>query len=218
MKKTLLFILLLSTLSLLSCNGVYHSSVVGNGDTIKKKISATEFSTVDASHAFDITISVGNETSVSVEADENILKYVEAYVKNKTLYLGIENNINIHGNIRAIISTPELNKVDLSGACKINVDGINTDKFVVDMSGACKGTFSGKTDKLYIDLSGATKINTADLIAKDVKIDVSGASKCYTYSSNSIFADASGASKIIIYGDPLKVKTDISGASSINFK
>jgi Putative auto-transporter adhesin, head GIN domain len=218
MKRTLLFILLLSTLSLISCNGVYHSAVVGNGDTIKKEISASEFSTVDASHAFDIKIVVGNKTSVSVETDENILEYVEVYVKNNNLYLGIENNVNINGTIKATISTPELDKVDLSGACKINVDGINTDKFVIDMSGACKGTFSGMTDKLDIDLSGATKINTIDLKAQDVRVDVSGASKCSIYSSSSIFADASGASKISVYGAPSKVETNISGASAINFK
>lgn len=218
MKRTLLFILLLSTLLLISCNGVYHSSVVGNGDTIKKEISAAEFSTVDASHAFDIRIVVGNKTSVSVETDENIIEYVKVYVKNNTLYLGIENNININGTIKATISTPELDKVDLSGACKINVDGINTDKFAIDMSGACKGNFSGMTDKLDIDLSGATKINSIDLIAEDVKIDVSGASKCEIYSSVSLFANASGASKIITYGNPPNVETDISGASAINFK
>ena len=118
----------------------------------------------------------------------------------------------------AVISTPYLNGVDLSGACKINVDGIETNTFSIDMSGACNGTFAGTTEKLDIDLSGATKLNSADLKATDVTVDVSGASKCSVYSSESLSVDASGASNIVIYGDPPKVETDISGASSITSK
>ncbi len=215
MKKTILFISLLFALSLFGCNGAFQSSVEGDGNSIEKNFSVAEFSVVDVSHAFTVEITVGDETSVKIETDENLMKYVEVYVKNNTLYIGVENNVNIDGRMKAIISTPKLNGVDLSGACKIDVEGIESNKFSIDMSGACKGTFSGNTKKLDIDLSGATKLNTADLKAVDVTVDVSGASKCSVYSSSSLFADASGASKIVIYGDPPKVETDVSGASSI---
>ncbi|MCK5456216.1 MAG: DUF2807 domain-containing protein [Melioribacteraceae bacterium] len=216
MKKAILFISLLLTVSLLGCNGAFHSTVEGDGNLIEKEFSVDEFSKVDASHAFVVEVTVGDETSVKIETDENLMKYVEVYVKNNTLYLNVENNVNIQGKMKAIISTPSLNRVDLSGACKIEVVGIESNKFSIDMSGACKGTFSGSTKKLDIDLSGATKLNTADLKAVDVTVDVSGASKCSVYSSESLSADASGASKIVIYGDPPKVKTDLSGASSIS--
>lgn len=215
MKKTLLAILLFSTLSLLGCSCTYHSQVVGNGDTIEKTFSVSEFSVVDASHAFDIKVSVGKETSVRIETDENIMEYVKISVDNNTLYLSTKSNKNIRGSIKAFITTPSLNGANLSGACKIEVEGIETSKFSIDMSGACKGTFSGNTEKLDVNLSGATKINTVDLKATDVIVDVSGASKCDIYSSSSINADASGASKIVIYGDPPNVKTDVSGASKI---
>jgi len=215
MKKTILLITMLLTLPMIGCNGAFHSSAEGDGNLIEKNFSVDEFSLVDASHAYNIKITVGDETSVKIETDENLMKYVKVYVKNNTLYLDIENNVNINGTMRAIISTPSLNGVDLSGACKIDVEGIKTNKFSIDMSGACKGTFAGSTEKLSIDLSGATKVNTEDLKAVDAIVDVSGASKCSVFSSSSLSADASGASKIVIYGDPPKVKTDISGASSI---
>jgi len=215
MKKTLLLITLLLTIPLIGCNGAFHSSIEGNGNSIEKNFSVDEFSVVDASHAFEVEISVGGETSVKIEIDENLMKYVEVYVKDNTLYLGVENNVNINGKMKATISTPNLNGVDVSGACKIDVAGIKSDKFSIDMSGACKGTFAGNTKILSIDLSGATKLNTSELKATNVTVDVSGASKCSVYSSESLSADASGASTIVIYGDPAKVETDLSGASSI---
>ena len=216
MKKTILFISLLLTVSLLGCNGAFHSTVKGNGNSIEKNFSVDEFSKVDASHAYEVKITVGDETSVKIETDENLMKYVEVYVKNNTLYLNVENNVNIQGKMKAIISTPSLNRVDLSGACKIEVVGIESNKFSIDMSGACKGIFSGSTEILDIDLSGATKINTSELKAANVTVDASGASKCSVYSSESLSVDASGASKIVIYGDPPKVETDLSGASSVS--
>jgi len=218
MKKSLLFSSLLLALSFIGCNGAFYSSIIGNGNSIEKEFSVSEFSKVDASHAFEVKISVGEKTSVKIETDENLLKYVKVYVKNNTLYLDVENNVNVNGNMRAIISTPNLNEVDLSGACKIDVVGIESNTFSIDMSGACKGTFSGSTEILDIDLSGATKINSVELKAKNVTLDVSGASKCSVYSSESLFIEASGASKIVIYGDPSKIETDLSGASSITSK
>lgn len=215
MKKPLLIILMFSTLSLLGCSCTSHSQVNGNGDTVEKSFSVSDFSILDASHAFDITVSVGKETSVRIETDENIMDYVKVSVENNTLYLSTKNNTELHGKIRALITTPDLNGVNLSGACKIDVNGIESSNFNIDMSGACKGDFSGNTAKLVVDLSGATKLNTVDLKAADVTVDVSGASKCDIYSSSSIYADASGASKIVIYGDPPNVKTDVSGVSKI---
>ncbi|MCF6271038.1 MAG: DUF2807 domain-containing protein [Melioribacteraceae bacterium] len=218
MKNTLLFISLLLILALVGCNGTFFSSVKGNGNLIEKEFSVNEFSKVDVSHAFTVKISVGEETSVKIETDENLMKYVEVQVKNNTLYLDLKNNVNVNGDIRAIITTPYLNEVDLSGASKIEVDGIESNTFSISMSGACKGNFSGNTEMLDIDLSGATKINSVELKAKDVTLDVSGASKCSVFSSNSLSVDASGASKIVIYGDPSKIETDLSGASSITSK
>ena len=218
MNKVLLFISLLLTLILIGCSGAFYSSVKGNGNSIEKVFSVSEFSEVDVSHAFTVKISVGDETSVKIETDENLMKYVEVYVTNNTLYLDVKNNMNVNGDMRAIISTPNLTGVDLSGASKIEVDGIESNTFSIAMSGACKGTFSGTSEKVDIDLSGATKVNSIELKAKDVTIDVSGASKCSVYSSESLFVDASGASKIVIYGDPSNIETDLSGASSITSK
>jgi nicotinate-nucleotide pyrophosphorylase len=146
------------------------------------------------------------------------MKYVEVFVKDNTLFLQLENNVNIHGDMVVTISVETLNNIDLSGACKINVDNIETDNFTVDVSGACKGTFSGNVKNLNLDLSGATKLNTVALKAKNLNIDMSGASRLEVYCNNSLTVDASGASKITVYGDPQKTKTDFSGASSVKFK
>jgi len=214
MKKLSLVFLMLFAISTIGCSYA-NNSIKGNGNEVSKNFEVSNFSAVDASHAYEIELSVGNETSVKIETDENLMKYVEVSVKNNTLYIGTENNINIRGKMKAYITTPNLNGISLSGACKINADGINSENFAIEFSGACSGSVSGKSKNVNVDLSGATKLNASELKSSNVKVDVSGASKCEIFSDNSLSVDASGASSVKVYGNPQDLKTDLSGASKI---
>ena len=217
MKKSIIFFLLTFSIITIGCNSSFHT-VEGNGDTTTKLYDVSEFSNIDASHAFEIDVVVGESQSVKIKTDENLMKYVEVTVKNNTLFLELENNTNLNGDMKAVISVESLKSIDLSGACKINVDDIDSDDFTVDVSGACKGIFSGNVKNLNLDLSGASKLNTVELKAENLNIDLSGASKLDVHCENSLIIDASGASKVTVYGDPKTTKTDFSGASSVKFK
>jgi len=218
MKRSIVFFLLAFSLIAIACNGTFYSTVEGNGNTTTKSFDVSEFTSIDASSAFEIDVAVGETQSVEIKTDENLIKYVKVFVKDNTLYLETKNNVNLDEDVKAIISVNSLNGIDLSGACKIKVENIDAEDFTVDASGACKGSLSGRVENLNLDLSGATKFNTINLKAKNLSIDVSGASKLDVYCENSLSVEASGASKINVYGDPKETKTDISGASSIKFK
>ncbi len=217
MKKLTIFLLAIFLVTALGCSCSFNS-IEGNGTTTTKTYDVPEFSKIDASHAFEIDVVVGTTQYVKVRTDENLLEYVRVFVKDETLYLEVKNNANLNGDVKVLISTKSLNEVDLSGACKINIENIKTDNFRMDVSGACKGVLSGTVENLNLDLSGATKLNTVELIAQNLNIDMSGASKLKVYCENSLTVDGSGASKITVYGNPKTTKTDFSGASSVNFK
>jgi uncharacterized protein YjbI with pentapeptide repeats len=217
MKKITSLLIIVLAITSVGC-GCSFNSIRGTGNEVTKAVEVSEFSKIDASHAFEIDVIVGDKNSVTVETDDNLLKYVKIYTKNDVLYLGTENNVSLNGNIKVVVYTKALTSVDLSGACKIDVKNIDTNILSVDFSGACKGKFTGKVKTLNLDLSGATKLNTVDLIAQNLNADLSGASKLDVYCENELFVDASGASKINVYGNPKSTKTDFSGASSVNFK
>ena len=217
MKKITLLLAFVFTIFTIGCSCSYNS-IEGNGHEVTKVVDVSSFSKIDASHAFDIKVVVGENQKVSISTDENLLEYIEVFVKNNTLYVQTKDNTNFDGDVEVYISVENLTKIDLSGACKIDIKDIDSYDFSVDVSGACKGKLSGKVETLNLDLSGATKLNTVDLISKDVNIDMSGASKLDIYCENNLSIDASGACKIYVYGDPKSTKTDLSGASSINYK
>ncbi len=220
MKKRSIVLLLSFILVMIftSCNGAFFPAIEGNGNRVTKSYDVSEFSSIDASHAFIIEVVVGETQSVKVETDDNLLEHVKIFVRQNTLHLDTKNNTNLEGDIKVIISAESLSGVDLSGACKIDIENIASKNFTVDVSGACKGVFSGTVKNLNLDLSGATKLNTVELKAENLNADMSGASNLKVYCSNTLNVDGSGASKITVYGNPKTVKTDFSGASSINFK
>jgi len=218
MKKIIILLVVIFSVTIIGSSCSFHSTVEGDGNLTTKSYDVSEFTKIDASHSFEIDVVVGKSQSVKIETDENFLKYIEVLVVNGTLYLDLKDNVNLDGDVKAIIFVEALNSIDLSGACKINIENIRGTNFSVDVSGACKGTLSGTVENLNLDLSGATKINTVELIAQNLIADMSGASKLEVYCENSLSVDGSGASKITVYGNPKTIKTNFSGVSSVIFK
>ena len=122
MKRSIILFLLLISILTIGCNGAFNCSVEGNGNETTKTFMVSDFSNIDASSAFEIDVKVGESQSVKIRTDENLLEYVKVFVKDNTLHLELENSVSINGNMKAIISVETLNSLDLSGACKINVE------------------------------------------------------------------------------------------------
>jgi len=214
MKKFLLIVFLIQFTIIYGCVG----RNIDEGTKITKTYNISGFTELDVSNAFNVVVKVGEAASLKITGGENILPYIKVKNDEDDLEISLEKSFNNIGEILVEITVKELKSVDLSGACKIKVDGINTDSFDLDMSGACSGELIGKVRKLEIDLSGATNLDASQLISEMVEIETSGASNADIYASESVDAESSGASNITIYGNPKAVKTDVSGASNINSK
>ncbi len=214
MKLKILFVtLLLITFS--ACN---YWGVRGNGDFTNEVRDIKEFDEIEVSGAFVVYVRVGDEPSLEVDADDNLLRLITTKVRGNKLIIEQRKNLRSSRDIVVRVSTPDLNEVGASGANEIFVKGINSRDFKVSMSGACEFEADGETQFLDVDISGAGYVNTKDLYADEVKIDISGAASADVYASDFLDAQVSGAGSINYYGDPNDVRSDISGAASINRK
>ena len=178
------------------------------------------FTGIDASSAFNITVTKGNTESLTVEADDNIMPYVRTEVKQGVLHLYLDNNKKVKNvkTLKAIVVMKNLDKVMLSGACKLTGNGLFTpDKFKSDCSGATQLDLQLNTGQMTIETSGASKINLHAEVAGDVKIDVSGASKMnMELKAANVRFNSSGSSKVEIVGSASDIYVDLSGASNVN--
>jgi hypothetical protein len=115
-----------------------------------------------------------------VEADDNILEYIEVHTDGSTLEIHTENNIRLRPThkIKVYVSNPEYKDLRVSGASSIHSENEITspDAFHVDLSGASEGTLEVNAPKVSVDLTGASNAHIKGK-TKDFEGGASGASE-----------------------------------------
>lgn len=212
-----------------------RKQIKGEGELVSQTRQATGFKGINVSGGFAVEITQGNQESVRVEAQRNLLDNIRTEVKNGVLHIYNEGNISTNKGMKAYITVRELNKVDISGGVKVtgmstfkantfdlDMSGgskvtlaLNTKKLRAEMSGASKVELSGQADELVMNMSGASTVMATELESRNVRVGASGASKVKVFAKESLHVNASGASKVEYNGNP-SVTTDVSGASKIS--
>ena len=190
----------------------------GSGNVATEKRDLGGFRAVEVSGAFKVEIVWGKDFSVEVQADDNIVPLIDTHVSSDTLYIELEKGVSTKNDMIVRVTAPNIDRVESSGASKVNLSDIKTDSLSIQASGASKIVASGETAKLDIEISGASGVDAEQLRASNVSVDASGASKATVNATSELQADASGASKILYTGEPATVNKDESGGSRITKK
>jgi hypothetical protein len=203
-----------------ACNGhtgLGIDQVANSGNAKAEKRNVTGFKKIDAGGAFQLEIVAGKEFSVEIEADDNVLPLIKTEVRGDTLHIERENKISFNTNrLVAKISLPELNGLNVSGASRARISGVVADDLKLEASGASRIEISGVAEEVDADLSGASRLEAGNLQVERAEVDASGASTANVFVSESIKAEASGASSISYAGNPKSVDKNASGASSVS--
>lgn len=216
MKIRFISMIILAGILVTGCS--YWGGVRGNGKIKSETRKITEFNKIEASGAYSIKVVVGEQPSIKIKAEENLLPLIRTYVKGKRLIIDNKKNLSPRKELLIEITTNELISIECSGANDITVNGIDTDRFEVDLSGAGSIELNGESDQFYGDLSGAGNINARNLISNKVYISVSGAASASVYAKEFLDASVSGVGSIEYFGDPKETKSNVSGIGSITRK
>ena len=212
MKRIILYIIFSLALLLFGCR---ERGVKGSGNVITESREIEDFNEVEVSGAYNINISVGGNTSLSVSAEDNLQKFITTRIVNERLIIENSRNLSPKRKIEINITTPELDLLNSSGICNIYVEGIDEQTFTLDLSGAGVTELYGKVENFNVDLAGASLLEARELFARFVEIDANDASQAEIYVSERLTVDLSGNGNIDYYGDPLEVNSAVSGIGQI---
>ena len=193
---------------------------------ITKDVKVGDFTKIDVSYSFDITVVKSSEPSVTITVDEDYEPYLVVRVSHGVLFVGIDSARLPHrlsknlGNkvFEAEIGVKELSGLSMSGATSFYSDEVFE---VLEFDGEFSGASNVK--KLCVeakegdfDISGASKLNLNGVF-DDCSLDASGASNVYIEGKfGELDIDCSGASKIVMDGQTKSMDLDGSGASRID--
>lgn len=190
--------------------------VKGSGNIQTERREVPTFTAVKVGGAANLEIRIGEQQSVEIETDDNLLELTKTYVTNDTLHIERRGSIWTKSPLRIRITVAELKRLDLSGASKADVKNVRADKFELDLSGASKVTLEGEAATFIADMSGASNLDAENFKTAKTVIEASGASKASVFVTEDLNADASGASRISYAGNPKTIREDESGASRVS--
>jgi len=214
MKKVLFFTFVIAALS--ACHQMH-----GSGNVITENRTPGNFTGIDVGSAFDVELTTGSPTQVRVEADDNVIKYIETSVEGNTLNIKMKDGFTFdNGYSKIYITAPAINNINSSGAAKVNIIGAlnNTSKITLEASGAANINGAIDAPEVSAVSSGAANINVTGS-TKNYKVEASGSSniKSDDLKSEMVTAIASGASSLAVYSS-VNLKADADGAASIHYK
>lgn len=227
-------------LILLGCTGlmgtcVFEGGVEGDGNVVKESREVEGFTALQAGSAFEVFLLQGEEESLTIEADQNLMQYIVTEVKNKQLKVYATESIRKAEKLNVYISFRSLEAISVSGAADLQgvpgmhfgellLEGSGASRMLLDMeasslraniSGASTLEISGKAAQAGFDISGASKLKAGEFLVSDCRLKASGAAYAGIHVTDKLLADVSGAATVKYKGSPAVAK-DVSGAGSLN--
>lgn len=236
-KRIAVIFTLLASAFILSACGIFVTRGSGLMETESRNVS--DFDAIDIEGFGNLIITQGENESLTIEAEDNILPHITTTVQNGTLRISYDenrwrNSILPTRSVTFTIEVKDLNRIDLSGAADIEIDSLETTQLRLDVSGAgnieidnlqakdlditysgagqCK--LIGEVQDQEVRVSGLGSYDAEELKSQTASVSLSGAGNMAVWAEDSLYIEVSGAGNVEYWGNP-RVTQDISGVGNI---
>jgi hypothetical protein len=209
--------------------------VHGSGNAITEDRKVDDFTKIDVSGGYKITLKQDSSLSLKITADDNVMKYIRTTVDGDKLRISTKKNICAKKAIEIVIGVRNLDglkgsgaiemasngklnvkdlAIQLSGASKVNLD-LNATSVTTKGTGATEINLKGQAASHTVNLTGSGKVYALDFVVGKYDIETTGASECKINVLTDLNVHTTGASEIEYRGNPTNVNTSKAGASSV---
>lgn len=210
-------------------------------DAYKETRNVSGFDKIDFAVAGEVYITIGENFSVVLEGDKQLIDDIETKVSGGELVIKRDSWLDM-GNRKVIvdITMPALTGVDVSGSGKVILNNaLKGERLDVDISGSGKVCLvdvtlgeidcnisgsggllaegSGTVKKLEINISGSGSYKGESTSVGRMHASISGSGNCDCLVTEMLEADISGSGNIVYAGNP-KIDASISGSGKVRTK
>jgi hypothetical protein len=233
MKERILFPLILMVLLLSGC-----AVIPGRGNAITETREVSNFQEVSFSAFGGLTITQGEQESLTIEAPRDIMARIETEVSGGTLYIRFDEEgflpFPLPPRIVYNLTMREISGLDHSGAGSIHAPSIETDRLELVLSGAGGVTIdslsaqtlevrlngaggielAGQVTEQDVTISGGGAYSAGDLESQRATVNSSGVGSSTVWATDSLDVTISGVGRVEYYGSP-RVSQTVSGVGSV---
>lgn len=208
--------------------------VNGDGPTVSRTISVSDFDGIELPISADVFITQGPVQEVVVEGKSNIIDELERDVHNGIWRIEFDRCVRDIGSMRVFITMPNLTSLRISGSGDIisenvfaiddleldipgsgNIDlAIEADDIDGDISGSGRILLEGTADQAKYRISGSGDVRTFALACHTADISISGSGDCEVFVSDFLKVRISGSGDVFFKGDP-GLDVNITGSGNV---
>lgn len=235
MKKIFLFA---GTIVILfsACRYVTGQRIRGNGNVRTEERSPGSFDAVASHGSFNVYVSTGSQ-SVKIEAEDNLLPYIETYVDGSVLHVDTKENYWLRPSrqIKIYVSSPDFKSIrsygsgDITGLSKITdssklelgVNGsanikmdVNAPDIDAEINGSGDINLSGETKTFNGEIRGSGNVKAMNLQSEEATVKIYGSGDADIFASVKLDVHVAGSGDVNYKGNA-QVSSSIAGSGRV---
>ena len=236
MKYLSLALLLGFTAAQVGCINLSNwQTVRGSGNISNETREVRGFDQVSVSGSGDLIVEQGDEESLTIATDDNLIPLIRSDVQGGRLSIGPQNvNLRPTQTIRYHLKLRNLREVHLSGSLNFHADSIKSDRLSLSISGSGRASFghleagtlsarisgsgtttaSGQVRRQEIRISGSGNHQAAELKSEQAEVHISGSGDASLWVVDSLNAHISGSGRVEYRGNA-QVDSHVSGSGRV---
>ena len=220
-----------------SCNFNINTGKNGNGNVVTEDRTVSgDFTEVRGSSGLDVYLSQGEENKIVVEADENLMQYIETDIENGKLIVTTSHNIGHSESKKVYVTYKQLNSIEASsGADVIGNSVIKSENLSLKSSSGAElkvevfskdltaktssGSdmeISGKASSLNADASSGSELDAKELLVINCNAEASSGAGITVNVKEKLETHVGSGGNIDYYGNPISVNSNKSHSGSVN--
>ncbi|WP_461533643.1 head GIN domain-containing protein [Sinomicrobium sp.] len=236
MKKIITLCFALSLFTTTNAQWFGNKKITGNGNVVKTDRKTKDYDEIGVSGIFDVVLVPGTEGNLIIEAEENLIPYIETEIKGNTLKIKTTKGVSLRPkrDIRITVPFEALSAVSLAGSGNISSNAaIKASTFKTNLAGS--GDISleveapnvqsniagsgdiilkGTADNYKANVAGSGDIKADELITGKTEVSVSGSGDIRVYCNEKIIAKIIGSGNVLYKGNA-KEDSKILGSGEI---
>jgi hypothetical protein len=207
-----------------AANAGIWETVKGNGNMKKETRQASGYTGLSLSGSMDVQVAHGSSNTITIEADENLLPYIETQVEDGKLTIRTKKGYNLKSKSKMLVSVSmtKVSSVNVSGSGNITGNGTfaNTGETSVNISGSGNINMAfDKMDELDVHVSGSGNVNLKGNSANKIDAHISGSGNidCSDIKSNEVDAHVSGSGNIRVYANK-SIDAKVAGSGNVYYR
>lgn len=196
----------------------FGTGIRGSGNVVEETRSLSGVDGVDLGTFGDLTIQIGDQESLTIQAEDNLIEYFETQVRGGTLHIETRSGVNLRATepVRFTLTVMGLERVAVSGSGDIQIPDLESDEFSIDIGGSGDITMGDLTaDRMTVDIGGSGDVTTESLTVSAFNTEIGGSGDILVAELNgeTLSLDVNGSGSLRIEGGQVKDQgIDVNGS------